>query len=79
MLQNNKSRMRKFLIKNQTQIIFTLLGAIGGFLYWNYIGCESGTCRIKSVWYYSTLWGALAGYVVGDIISGVIKKTKKEG
>ncbi len=69
--------MYNFLQKNRIQLIFLFLGAIGGFLYWKFIGCESGTCAIKSVWYYSTLWGALAGYLTGDIISGIVKKKKK--
>lgn len=78
MLKTNKNRMNRFLQKNRIQIIVTILGAIGGFLYWKFIGCESGTCAIKSVWYYSTLWGALAGYLVGDIISGLLKRKKKD-
>ncbi|MBK6839504.1 MAG: hypothetical protein IPG90_15630 [Bacteroidetes bacterium] len=38
-----------------------LLGAGAGFLYWNFIGCSSGSCMITSVWYRSTLYGALMG------------------
>ena len=57
-------------------IVFAVLGAIGGFLYWKFVGCESGTCAIKSVWYWSTLWGAIVGYLVGDMIDGVLKKRK---
>ncbi|WP_346854452.1 DUF6132 family protein [uncultured Draconibacterium sp.] len=61
-------------------LIFLVLGAIGGFLYWKFVGCTSGTCAIKSVWYWSTLWGAAVGYLIGDFISDIIKKirTKKE-
>jgi hypothetical protein len=29
------------------QIIFLLAGAIGGFLYWRFVGCNSGTCAIN--------------------------------
>jgi len=49
-------------------------------LYWKFIGCTSGTCPIKSVWYLSTLWGATMGYLLGDLIGGFImtKKTKNE-
>ena len=68
----------KNIIKSKTlQIIFTLIGALGGFLYWKFVGCESGTCAIKSVWYWSTLWGATVGYLVGDFIADFIKKRKK--
>lgn len=59
--------LRKYLVV----IIATVAGAIGGFLYWKYIGCLSGTCKIRSVWYLSTLYGAVAGYVVGDILKAI--------
>jgi hypothetical protein len=61
-------------------LIFLVLGAIGGFLYWKFVGCNSGTCAIKSVWYWSTLWGAAVGYLIGDFITDILKKigTKKE-
>ncbi|MBN1820764.1 MAG: hypothetical protein JW833_08605 [Prolixibacteraceae bacterium] len=69
--------MKKFLQKHKISIVFILVGATGGFLYWKFIGCESGTCPIKSVWYWSTLWGAAIGYLVGDLIQGFIKKRRK--
>jgi len=59
------------------QIILTVVGAVGGFLYWKFVGCESGSCAIKSVWYWSTLWGAVVGYLIGDFISDFINKRKK--
>lgn len=61
------------------QIIFLLAGAVGGFLYWRFIGCTSGTCAIKSVWYWTTLWGAAMGYLVGDFFNDIIQKRKKKG
>ncbi|NQU84814.1 MAG: hypothetical protein HQ541_03555 [Mariniphaga sp.] len=70
--------MRSFFIKNKIQIVFVVIGAIGGFLYWKFVGCTSGTCVIKSVWYWSTLWGAAVGYLVGDLIVGLIQKRKKK-
>ncbi len=69
----------KFLKSYQIQIIFCVGGAIGGFVYWRFVGCVSGTCAIKSVWYWSTLWGAAMGYLVGDFISDFIKKRKNKG
>ncbi len=60
------------------KIVFSLTGAMGGFLYWYFIGCTSGTCPIKSVWYYTVLWGAVLGYLAGDIILDFIKKRKKD-
>lgn len=54
--------------------IFTIAGAIGGFLYWKLIGCTSGTCPIQSVWYFSTMWGMAMGYLVGDLAGSFIWK-----
>jgi hypothetical protein len=72
--------INSYFKSKRLQIIFLLVGAIGGFLYWRFIGCENGTCAIKSVWYWSTLWGAAMGYLIGDFISDFInrKKNKKE-
>jgi len=65
-----------FLKKNLYRIIFIILGAVAGFLYWKFVGCESGTCKIKSVWYWSTLYGGIFGYLIGDIIMGLFRKSK---
>jgi hypothetical protein len=70
--------MKDFIRKHIPAIIFSFLGAIGGFLYWKFIGCESGTCPIKSVWYLSTLWGLVFGYLLGSIIEDIIKKIRKK-
>jgi len=64
--------------QKQLALIFLVIGAIGGFLYWKFVGCTSGTCAIKSVWYWSTLWGAAVGYLVGDFISDIVKKYRKK-
>lgn len=67
------------LIKNKSiQIVFTIIGGIGGFLYWRFVGCESGSCPIQSVWYWSTLWGMAVGYLIGDFISDFVKKRKEK-
>lgn len=58
------------------KIIFTIAGAAAGFLYWKFVGCSSGTCPIKSVWYWSTLWGMAMGYLLGDLLGSFIVKRK---
>lgn len=52
----------KFIIRNQLTIIGAFLGAIGGVLYYQFIGCESGSCAItskplNSIAYFSVLGG----------------------
>jgi hypothetical protein len=44
-----------------------ILGAVAGYLYYYYIGCHSGSCPINSNPYFSTLWGAAIGYLLGDM------------
>lgn len=48
-------------------IIGIIVGAIGGYLYYYYIGCRSGSCPINSNPWVSTLWGAVIGYLAGDL------------
>ncbi len=55
--------MKKFL-KNNLWIAGAILGAAGGYFYWKYVGCSSGTCVItsrpvNSVIYFGILGGLL--------------------
>ncbi|HZK60848.1 MAG TPA: DUF6132 family protein [Anaerovoracaceae bacterium] len=70
--------MKEFIRKNLLIIIFSTAGAIGGLLYWKFVGCISGTCPIKSVWYLSTLFGLFFGYAAGGLMEEVIVKFKKQ-
>lgn len=45
-------------------IVGIVLGAIGGYLYWYFIGCNSGTCMITSSPVNSTLYGGVMGALV---------------
>jgi hypothetical protein len=49
------------------------IGAIGGYAYYHYIGCVSGTCPITSNPYISTAYGA----VVGSVFINFKKKKDK--
>ena len=68
----------EFLKKNKLLIIFTILGMLGGFLYWKFVGCLSGSCPIKSVWYWSTLYGGLIGFLLGSLVNDLIVKYRKK-
>jgi hypothetical protein len=46
----------------------TLLGGIGGFVYWNEVGCLTGTCPLKSQWQTMVPYGMLLGYLVTNFI-----------
>lgn len=70
--------MSEFIKKHYLILIFSSAGAAGGFLYWKFVGCLSGTCPIKSVWYLSTLWGLGFGYLIGSMINDAIIKFKEK-
>ena len=58
-----RSRMKRFALP--------VLGALGGFAYYYFIGCSSGTCPISSNPWASTAYGTLIGAVL------TIGKTKE--
>ncbi|HPF51345.1 MAG TPA: DUF6132 family protein [Draconibacterium sp.] len=68
----------EILKRKKLALVFLVIGVVGGFLYWKFIGCTSGTCAIKSVWYWSTLWGAVMGYLVGDMLNDLVLKIKSK-
>lgn len=70
--------VNEILKSKRLQLIFLVIGAVGGFLYWKFVGCKTGTCAIKSVWYWTVLWGSAVGYLVGDFIGEIITKRKKK-
>ncbi|MCU0377529.1 MAG: hypothetical protein MUC78_04655 [Bacteroidales bacterium] len=58
------------------EIAGTLIGATGGFLYWKFVGCVSGTCAIKSNWYLMVPWGMILGYLVGSMTGDYFRKKR---
>ncbi len=63
-----------FIQTYKLAIIGIAIGAIGGYLYYYFIGCASGTCAITSKPLNSTLYGA----VMGSLLFDTFKTTKKE-
>lgn len=70
--------MKEFIRKHRLDIVFALAGGIGGFLYWRFVGCLSGTCVIKSVWYLTTLYGMAMGWVIGSLGRDLVLSFRKE-
>ncbi len=66
--------MKKWLKNNVLYFIGAIAGAIAGYVYWQQIGCTSGTCMITSKPINSTLYGAL----MGSLLFGLFKKEKKK-
>lgn len=61
------------------RILPVIIGAVGGYLYYQYIGCNRG-CAITGNPWTSTLWGALIGFLFSDwnLKSLFSKKTTRE-
>lgn len=57
-----------YLIKYKINIIGALIGAIAGYSYYYFVGCNSGTCAITSKPINSTLYGTMMGALLADIL-----------
>src|SRR5690606_39213539 len=66
--------MVHFVKKYRLAIFGIALGAIGGFLYWHFVGCNSGTCAITSKPVNSTLYGS----VMGGLLFSMFRKEKEK-
>lgn len=61
---------KSLIHKNILYILGAVVGAVGGFVYWKWIGCVSGTCKITSSPVNSTLYFGL----LGSLVFGLFKK-----
>lgn len=68
-----KLPMKKWLNKNKLYLIGSLVGAIAGYVYWQQVGCVSGTCAITSKPLNSSLYGS----IMGALLLGIFKKEDK--
>ena len=66
--------MRKLILKYLLHFILILLGSAAGFAYWYFVGCKTGTCPLKALWYYNVAIGGFGGYVLADFILDIKKK-----
>jgi len=66
--------LKNFLSKYKLTLIGIIVGAIGGYLYYYFVGCTSGTCAITSKPLNSTLYGAL----MGGLLLNIFKKENKK-
>jgi len=64
----NKSilRFKEFFIGSiwRKRILFSLIGALGGYAYYYFVGCRSGACPISSNPWISTAYGAGMGLIL---------------
>ncbi|MBL7727202.1 MAG: hypothetical protein JNM68_13310 [Dinghuibacter sp.] len=58
--------------RNILYLTGAVLGGIAGYIYWQQVGCSSGSCSITSKPLNSTLYGAL----MGALLLGMFKKER---
>jgi hypothetical protein len=56
-------------------MVGAVVGGFVGFLYWKFIGCTAGTCKITSSPLNSTLYFAM----MGTLVFSMFKKETKHG
>ena len=66
--------MKNWALRNRWVLVGALLGAVAGFIYWQQIACNSGTCMITSTWHNSTAYGA----VIGGLFFSLFQNEKKK-
>ncbi|MBK7689925.1 MAG: hypothetical protein IPK62_07620 [Bacteroidetes bacterium] len=65
--------MKKWFKSNSYYLVGAVLGAIAGYLYWQQVGCASGTCAITSSPFNSTVYGA----ILGGLFLSLFKREKE--
>lgn len=45
-------------------VISTIIGALCGYCYYYFIGCNTGSCPLTSNWHITTIYGAVIGLIL---------------
>ncbi len=69
-----QASLRIFLKRYAPALIGVSVGALGGYLYYRFVGCQSGACVITGNPIISTLYGGTLGYLIATIITPGAKK-----
>jgi hypothetical protein len=71
--------MTHFLKKYRLTFLGVLIGAIAGYAYYYFVGCNSGTCAITSSPINSTIYGIFMGGLLFNMIQTEFSKKTKDG
>ena len=67
--------MKEILLKKHgLTLLGIVLGVLGGYLYWKFVGCSSGTCPITSSPIYSSIWEGM----IGGLLLNIFQKDSKK-
>lgn len=65
--------MKKLIMNHMLSLVGGVVGALAGYLYYVFVGCNSGSCPITSSPVMSVIWGA----VMGGLLFSMFDKKKK--
>lgn len=65
--------MKKIFNQHWLLLAGVIVGALGGYLYWYFIGCNNGTCPITS----SPINSSIAGALLGGLVFTSFPNSKK--
>jgi phage shock protein E len=71
-------KVMEWIKRNKWIMVGAGLGALGGYAYYHFVGCASGTCAITSSPVNSTLYGTLMGGLFVNLFSGLGKPINKK-
>lgn len=73
-MECNSCKIKGFVQRNLLTLIGVAAGMVGGYLYWRFVGCSSGSCPITSSPVITVLWGA----VFGGLLLSMFKVRRNE-
>lgn len=65
----NQAERNKNWMKYLPFVALTVLGAVGGYCYYRFVGCVSGICAITSNPWISTIYGGIIGALLGSVFA----------
>jgi phage shock protein E len=69
-----KINMKERILNNKWTLVGVVLGAAGGYAYYYFVGCNSGSCAITSSPVNSVIYGTIMGGLLFNIIQSEINK-----
>lgn len=69
LIHKRQMALKNRLLKRNTLLVITgiITGSIGGYLYYHFVGCRTGTCPLTSNPWLTIVWGAAVGYLIFDL------------
>ncbi|HMM17209.1 MAG: DUF6132 family protein [Petrimonas sp.] len=59
--------MKNFFTRHGLKVAGVIVGSLGGYLYYYFVGCGTGSCPITSNPWRMTIYGAVLGLLIFDI------------